>query len=101
MFVLKFSTLDTTGLDGRYTISGIPVGKVQVSALLPVLDKSSQKDLEIKEGDNTLDFELSYSAKDDKIVERAPSPWMRGLGSATVPSAGKFGSPPKASNAVQ
>jgi hypothetical protein len=45
VFVLKFATLDTTGLDGRYKISGIPVGKVQVNALLPVLDKSKQQEL--------------------------------------------------------
>lgn len=95
VFVLKFATLDTTGLDGRYKISGIPVGKVQVAALLPVLDKGDKKDFEIKEGENTLDFELSYNAKEDKIVERPPSPWMRGLGTASAtPSAGKSGAPP-------
>ncbi len=95
VFVLKFSTLDTTGLDGRYKVSGIPVGKVQVNALLPVIDKSAKQEVEIKEGDNTLDLELSYSAKDDKIIERPPSPWLRGLasGSAT-PSAGAPSAPP-------
>lgn len=101
VFVLKFATLDTTGLDGRYKISGIPVGKVQVNALLPVIDKSKQQDFEIKEGDNTLDLELSYDAKADKLVERPPSPWMRGLGSATIPSGGKYGTPPAPSSAPQ
>jgi len=93
VFVLKFATLDSTGLDGRYKIANIPVGKVQVNALLPVIDKNAQKDFEIKEGDNTLDLELSFDVKTDKIVARPPSPWMRGLGSA-APSAGQFGGPP-------
>ncbi|MBL8740872.1 MAG: hypothetical protein JNK04_07260 [Myxococcales bacterium] len=103
VFVLKFATLDTTGLDGRYKISGIPVGKVQVNALLPVIDKSAKQEIEIKEGDNTLDLELTYSAKDDKIIERPASPWARGLGSAAViPSSGKYGTPPApGSNIVQ
>ena len=50
VYVLKFATHAVTGLDGRYEIKGIPVGKVKVNADLPVLRKTDEKDLEIKEG---------------------------------------------------
>lgn len=65
VFVLKYATHDVTGLDGQYEIKGIPVGKVRVDAFLPVIVKSEGQELEIKEGDNTLDFTLKFDAKKD------------------------------------
>ncbi len=98
VFVLKFATLDVTGLDGRYTIDRIPVGKVKVSALLPVIDKIVEKaDVEIVEGENKLDLELSFDAKADKIVVRPASPWAR-TSSSAAPSSGAFGLPPAPKN---
>jgi hypothetical protein len=65
VYVLKFATHAVTGLDGRYEIKGIPVGKVKVDADLPVLHKTNEKELEIKEGDNTLDFDLHFEMAKD------------------------------------
>jgi hypothetical protein len=69
VFVLKFPTHDVTGADGRYEIRGIPVGKVKVNALLPAVRKAVEEEVEIKEGENTLDLVIEYDADKDK-----PSP---------------------------
>jgi hypothetical protein len=61
VFVLKFATHDVTGLDGEYEIKGIPVGKVLTAAFLPAIGEDSKKPIEIKEGENTLDFELTFN----------------------------------------
>jgi hypothetical protein len=67
VYVLSYSTADVTRADGRYEIAGVPVGKVSVDALLPVIDKtSSKKDVEVHEGENEIDLELTYDAKKDK-----------------------------------
>src|SRR5262249_42947203 len=56
VFALKYATLDVTRLDGRYQIAGIPAGKVRVSAFLPAIDRTVEKDVEIVPGENTLDL---------------------------------------------
>jgi hypothetical protein len=72
VFVLRYPTHAVTGLDGHFRISGIPVGKVKVSAYLPLLDKdlypeagipqpSVDRDVEIKVGETLqLDFVIPY-----------------------------------------
>ncbi|HVY45507.1 MAG TPA: hypothetical protein VHB21_06485 [Minicystis sp.] len=88
VFVLKYATHDVTGLDGRFKIEGVPVGKVRVDAFLPALKKSVGKELEVHEGDNTLDFELTFDAKQDAIPGRASpsaSPSAKGAPSARAP----------------
>ncbi|WP_438037068.1 hypothetical protein [Sorangium sp. So ce204] len=75
VFVLKFATHDVTGLDGKYEIKGIPVGKVLTAALLPAIDQDVKREIEIKEGENTLDFELNFDLKKYKEkphTKRAP-----------------------------
>lgn len=66
VFVLAYSTHDVTGLDGKYEIKGIPVGPVNVNAMLPSTGKSVGERVEIKEGDNTLDLTLTFDAAKDK-----------------------------------
>jgi len=73
IFVVAYSTHSVTGLDGRYRIEGIPVGKVRVNALLPAVRKTAQKELEIKEGKNELDLVISYDAEKDKPA-KVPKP---------------------------
>ncbi|WP_437604061.1 hypothetical protein WMF28_21020 [Sorangium sp. So ce590] len=63
VFVLKFATHDVTGLDGKFEIKNIPVGKVLTAALLPAIAQDVKKEIEIKEGENTLDFELNFDLK--------------------------------------
>jgi hypothetical protein len=66
VFVLRYSTHAVTGLDGRYEIPGIPVGEVEVSALLPEAGmKTANQRTQIKPGDNTLDITIEFDAKTD------------------------------------
>jgi hypothetical protein len=74
VFVLRYATHAVTGLDGRYRIGNIPVGKVKVSAYLPAIDAGLHPDvgmahptmdaeIEIKAGETaTLDFVIPYQA---------------------------------------
>ena len=82
VFVLNYATHDVTGLDGHYEIKNIPVGKVKVNALLPVIGKGEGKEIEIKEGDNTLDFTLHFDAAKDLPKPKAAA---SASGSAWVP----------------
>jgi hypothetical protein len=67
VFVLAYATHDVTGLDGQYEIKNIPVGKVKVNAFLPVLLRKAaeEKLVEIKPGENKLDFTIKFDAKKD------------------------------------
>lgn len=66
VFHFHFSTTAVTGLDGKYAIEGVPLGKVDVSAMLPSANLLSvSKPFEIKEGDNHLDLELAFDKKRD------------------------------------
>ena len=65
VFVLKYATHDVTGLDGVYEIKNVPVGKVRVDVYLPVLGKGAGKEIEVKEGENKVDFTLTFDAKKD------------------------------------
>jgi hypothetical protein len=66
VFVLAYATHDVTGLDGQYEIAGIPVGDVTVNAYLPAINKTAEQRITLKEGDNTVDLTLEYSAKKDE-----------------------------------
>jgi hypothetical protein len=83
VFLLNYATHDVTGLDGRYEIKNIPVGKVRVDAMLAVISKSDGKDIEIAEGDNTLDLTLHFNASKD-LPQRAP-PSASGAPSSASP----------------
>lgn len=66
VFVLKYSTHDVTGLDGKFRIENVPVGKARVTAYLPVLDVSVDREIEVKEGEPvTLELTLKYEPKKD------------------------------------
>jgi hypothetical protein len=60
VFVVSYATHDVTGLDGQYEIKDIPVGRVKVNAFLPATDRTAEKVIEIKAGENTADFTLAY-----------------------------------------
>jgi hypothetical protein len=64
VFVLKYSTHDVTSLDGRFEITGIPAGKVQINAFLPATQAVVEKEIEIKPGATLeLRLELPFDAK--------------------------------------
>jgi hypothetical protein len=73
VFVLAYATHDVTGLDGQYEIRDIPVGKVRVSAFLPVIDTVAEQSFEIKEGENKLDLTLTYDSKKNEKKDAAPA----------------------------
>lgn len=86
VFVLAYATHDVTGLDGKYEITGIPVGPVEVNAMLPATNKSSGQRLEIKPGDNTLDLTLTFDAKTDlKKPAADPTPTAAPKGAKPAP----------------
>ncbi len=72
VFVVSYPTHDVTGLDGRYEIKGIPVGKARISALLPSTRAVVEKDIEIKAGE-TLDLPLSLNFDAKSLASPAPS----------------------------
>lgn len=78
VFVLTYSTHDVTGLDGQYEIKNIPVGQVKVNAFLPVLVRKAaeEKLIEIKPGENKLDFTIKFDLKKDMdgVSTTAPPP---------------------------
>jgi hypothetical protein len=51
VIVVKFPTHAVTGLDGRFVIPHVPVGKVKVSALLPATLVQSEKEVEVHAGE--------------------------------------------------
>lgn len=73
VFAFKYPTATVTGLDGKYEITGIPVGKVKVSAMLPATNQSAQKEVTIV-ADKTVEVNLEI-AFDKKTLEPAkPAP---------------------------
>jgi len=74
VFVVRYATHTVTGLDGHYRLTGIPVGKVKVSAYLPAIDvglhpdvgtqnPSVEHEVEVKVGETSkLDFVIPYKA---------------------------------------
>lgn len=72
VFVVSYPTHDVTGLDGRYEIKGIPVGKARISALLPTTHAVVEKDIEIKAGE-TLELPLAIPFDAKAVAPVAPS----------------------------
>ena len=60
VLVVKFPTHAVTGLDGRYVIPRVPVGKVKISALLPATMVQTEKEVEVHEGE-LVDVPLSLA----------------------------------------
>ncbi len=47
VYVLAYPTTDVTDVAGHFEISGVPVGKAQVNALLPVLQATASADITV------------------------------------------------------
>lgn len=62
VYVLKYPTVAVTGLDGKFSLTGIPVGEVLVSALLPATGQTAQQRVVIRAGETAnVDFVLPFS----------------------------------------
>jgi len=81
--VVKFPTHAVTGLDGRYVIPRVPVGKVKVSAMLPATMVQNEKEVEVHAGE-LVDVPLTL-AFDRKAwdAQRGGAPPAAAAGSAT------------------
>ena len=79
VLVVKFPTHAVTGLDGRYVIPRVPVGKVKVSALLPTTMAQAEKEVEVHAGE-LVDVPLTLS------FDRKAWDARRGSAAAPAPS---------------
>jgi len=77
VLALKYATFAVTGLDGTFTIHGIPAGPVTVNAFLPATMTSIERKITLEPGqDMTLALEIPFDAKAfaDKSKQAAPKP---------------------------
>jgi hypothetical protein len=82
VLVLKYATVDVTGIDGRYRIEGLPPGKVRLSAVLPATGGTVEREISVEGGKTlTLDLQIPF---DEKAHRRA----MASQRDAGVPDAG-------------
>jgi len=66
IFVIKFPTFAVTGLDGKFEITGVPVGEVTVSAVLPVTMRTAEKKVKVEPDRAILvDLEITFDKKKD------------------------------------
>ncbi len=73
VFHFRYSTTAVTKLDGKYVISGLPVGKAKISVMLPAANLLTlNQETVIAEGDNTIDLVLEFDAKKDGPKKDGP-----------------------------
>ena len=76
VFVLPYATADVTAADGHFKIEGVPVGPARIDAKLPAIEnKTTGKDIEVHEGENVIDLELTYDKATDKAVVVPDAVW--------------------------
>lgn len=72
VYVLPYPTTDVTEVDGTFEVKGIPVGEVQINALLPQTGATVGKTVVVKAGEATIvDFELPF---DQEAYDKLPKP---------------------------
>jgi len=63
VLVLKYATIDVTGVDGRYRISGLPPGDLRLAAFLPATGGTVERTVKIEpDKTTTLDVEIPFDA---------------------------------------
>jgi hypothetical protein len=88
VLVVKYATFDVTNIDGAFEISGIPVGNVMLSAVLPATGITAQKRVEVT-GDKPLevDLEIAFDAAQYEKGRAAAGSANAPAGTAPSPSA--------------
>lgn len=90
VLVVAYRTFDVTGLDGKFEIKDVPVGKVKLSALLPEAMLTTEREITIEAGKTTnVDLELVF---DQKLYSEQLAKAKR------PPAAAASAAAPKASN---
>jgi hypothetical protein len=84
VFVIKFPTFAVTGLDGRYEISGIPVGEVTVNALLPATMVVAEKKVKVV-ADQATEVNLEIAFDKTKHGPQAVKPAAQTKGKSKLP----------------
>lgn len=79
VFVLQYPTFDITELDGRFEITAVPVGEVDVSALLPLTMAAVKERVTVKAGETsevtlTIAYERPKAEPAAKPGASAPGP---------------------------
>lgn len=63
VLVVKFSTFDVTGLDGKFRIEGVPVGSSKLSAYLPTVNLRTEQPITVSKNKTTqIDVKLRFDA---------------------------------------
>ena len=63
VFVLKYPTVAVTGLDGKFSIDGIPAGEVSVTAYLPATGQQASQHVTITAGETaSVDLTIPFAA---------------------------------------
>ena len=89
VLVVAYRTFDVTGLDGKFEIKDIPVGKVKLNALLPAAMLTTEQEITIEAGKTTtVDLELKFDKKlyEEQLAKRkdsAPAAQAKPAGSAS------------------
>lgn len=73
VFVLAYPTTAVTDIDGRFDVSGIPVGEAKLSLMVPATGQTLSRDI-IIEADKTLnlELELAFDAKQHVRADGSP-----------------------------
>lgn len=73
VFVLKYATFDVTGLDGKFRIDRVPVGEVEVAAVLPATFQTAKKKVRVVAGSETaVELEIPFDAAEHAKKQTPP-----------------------------
>jgi len=75
IYVLRHPLHAVSDLSGHYRIEGVPVGKLKVSALLPVLNADAGADVDVRPNVvETIDLTIAYEPREPRDAEPAAGP---------------------------
>jgi hypothetical protein len=79
VMVVKYPTHTVTGLDGEYELTGIPVGEVTVTAFLPAILLTAERQVSVQEGKATeVNLTIKFDAKQHALRQAQAAASARG-----------------------